>query len=92
MPGTLPMLLYSSACGEPSTALPLRARSALATATRPAHCGVDRLVPPTLIQLTAVLPGVMTATYWPLAGSALKATSPTLRRATVPRPGTGVFW
>ena len=82
----------SAACGAPITAFADCARMALATATRPAHCGVDRLVPPTLSQLTVLLPGVITAVYWPVDGSALKATSATLRRTGVPMPGTLAFW
>jgi hypothetical protein len=54
----------------------------------PAHCGVERLVPPALSQLGTAAPGDITATYWPVAGSALKATSATARRASVPTPGT----
>jgi hypothetical protein len=53
---------------------------------------VDRLVPPALIQLTAVLPGDITATYCPLDGSALKATSASVRRTGVPSPGTAAVW
>ena len=79
-------------CGVVSAASPAWARSALATASRPAHCGVARLVPPALTQPTVLLPGAMVATYCPVAGSALKATSATPRRTGTPMPGTLLFW
>ena len=91
-PGTAPICRYSTSCGSPSTALPARLRRALATASRPAHCGVDRLVPPALTQLTAELPGDITAVYWPVSGSALKATSATPRRSRAPTPGRPLAW
>ena len=92
VPGTAPIWPYSSECGAPRAALPEAARTALATAVSPAHCGVDRLVPPILIQLTEVLPDGAMATYWPVPGSALKATSGTARRAKAPIPGTALVW
>ena len=92
VPGTVAIWPYKMLCGKPSAVLACSARLALAMAIRPAHCGVDRLVPPMLSQLAVLLPGVITAVYWPVAGSALKATSATLRRSRLVRPGTLAVW
>jgi hypothetical protein len=81
-----------SLCTNPKALCELSRRWALATATIPAHCGVPKLVPPMLYQLTPVCPGGITATYWPVLGSALNATSATLRKVCEPRPGTLAVW
>ena len=38
------------------------------------------------------LPGDITAVYWPVSGSALKATSATPRRSRAPTPGRPLAW
>src|SRR4051812_23914569 len=84
------MVLYSVAWKSPSNALEAATRRAFATATRPAHCGAPMLVPPYEFHEVLVAPCSVSATYWPVAGLALKATSDVARILAAPAPGITV--
>src|ERR1700712_4007042 len=84
------MVWYSVAWKSPSTAFEAATRRALATAARPAHGGVPMLVPPYEFHAVVAAPLAVSATYWPVVGLALNATSETARIFATPAPGTTV--